>query len=338
MKILASCLLVCLASFSIPSYAICRSMTPEEAIEATDGGTIGVSPPVPYTISPSGPHELDPDTPVGTEFLTADATVMTKTRYLLCRNPGGKLLWELKDFKSSTLANVYETNVPGIGFKLAYISSGGAKRYFPTTSDFTVTEPENQIKYGELWPGAKFELTLVKTGDIKDSISTVQFGYLGYIGADDDKVETVQISSDPVVIKILPSCRVDTPNMDIDFGEFGPRDVSLTEGPTRPVEFKLHCSGPTPPVSISASLSATPDPENADLIQNSGAEHLGIRLRDKIGGTTLKPNDADSTLTQSPGGAMNASFNLEATVLRTGSERPTAGRIDAVATITLTVL
>ena len=86
-------------------------------------------------------------------------------------------------------------------------------------------------------------------------------------------------------------------------------------------------------------MNATPDTGDQRLIQNAGsASNLAIRLQEPGSHIILKPNDPTSTLTQIPGGAMDAEFRLEATVLRVGGSAPTPGTIDAVAKIVLSIL
>lgn len=96
---------------------------------------------------------------------------------------------------------------------------------------------------------------------------------------------------------------------------------------------------PDAPVSITATLAATPDSHDQSLIANAGdAMNLAIRLRDASTQQVLRPNDPSSEIKVEPGGAMEHGFALEATVLRVGTAPPTAGTIDATSIITLTIL
>ena len=100
----------------------------------------------------------------------------------------------------------------------------------------------------------------------------------------------------------------------------------------------MRCSGPTPPATITATLAGTPDGDDPRFIRNTGATNLAIRLADRSTSYVLKPNDSNSALIHEPYGAMASSFSLDATVLRVGSRTPTAGQIQATATVTLSIL
>ncbi|WP_449185222.1 fimbrial protein [Trinickia sp. YCB016] len=177
---------------------------------------------------------------------------------------------------------------------------------------------------------------LYKIGDIP-STATVTFGTVGQIVADNGgTVGTVTAGS--VTITVLPKCSVNASTLNVDFGTFGPREVSASAGPTRSVNFSALCTGPTQPTSITATLAATPDTNDPSMIQNTGAQNLAIRLREPSSNTTLVPNNSNSTIKHTPSGSqMQSDFALEATVLRVGATAPTVGRINATATITLTI-
>jgi type 1 fimbria pilin len=129
---------------------------------------------------------------------------------------------------------------------------------------------------------------------------------------------------------------VNSTSQNVDFGTFGPGEVSAISGPTRPVTFQVQCTGPTPPQSIVGSFTGTPDTANPAYLRNLGAQNLAIRLRDVATGTVLRPSNPASTIVATGGGRLY-DYALEATVLRVGTDAPTAGEISATGVIVLQV-
>ncbi|MET1531227.1 fimbrial protein [Burkholderia sola] len=331
----------CLLAASPAVLATCRPVTDEEAARWPETH-LPVQIYTTFNISfPAGIVNVDPDLPIGSPLVSGDSPPTPSVIFIACDPPTGAIHFDfVTPPENSPLGNkIYATNVPGVGFRLNYVRASGSTNVVPYTNNWTEnpsTPGTQPISYGN---GAKFRIDLIKTGNDIPSFSTVTFGHVARAYGDGKPgVAVTNIYSGNVSLRVLPSCRVDSSTLNVDFGQFGPYDVSQTTGPTRPVNFRVLCSGPTPPTSITATLSAPRDPDNPELIQNTGAQHLGIRLRDKTTGSVLKPGDASSTLVQKPGGAMESGFNLEATVLRAGSQPPTTGKIDATSVITLNIL
>ncbi|WP_233837998.1 fimbrial protein [Paraburkholderia sp. ZP32-5] len=281
---------------------------------------------------------IDPGLPVGSLIATGLSTALpTPIFFVACVN-SGTLTLNVVGATPSNLPGIYNTNVPGVGFKLSQLSATGAATDYPIVRTAQPgTEDPNQRVYISFGAGTQFRIELYKTGDIASNVN-VQFGLVGTGHGDGDGKTIVMINGSSLNIKVLPTCTVNTSALNIDFGTFGPADVSTTAGPTRAVEFTVLCSGPTPPASITAALSGTPDTDDASMLKNTGATNLAIRLKDVSKGTILRPNDPASTVVQTPGGSMQSPFSLEATVLRVGSATPRAGRIQATATLTMTIL
>lgn len=280
--------------------------------------------------------EIAPDLAVGSVIASGVSNSLSgPIRAAVCGPSGGSLNWIMAN-RTEIAKPIYQTNIAGVGLRLTYVRASG------TTSDFEfpVTVPPNTggpaPVYLLLGAGVHFKADLIKTGDIANNVDVLG-GAVGSVLAEDGNA-IVTISSNLVNIKIKPDCSVSSSNINIDFGTFGPRNVTTTSGPSRPVNFKLACSGITlPPKSVTATLSGTPDPINASLIKNNGdAQNLAIQLADVATGTVLSPNNAASKLVQIPSG-LTSDFALTAQVLRVGTAAPTAGSISAIATITLNV-
>ncbi|MCC8402576.1 fimbrial protein [Paraburkholderia sp. MMS20-SJTN17] len=327
--------LVCLA---IPhlAFAACEQLKPAQITELLSQGYIAANPLVVNIPFQQSSVSIDPALPIGSVIATGlSPAYATYANFTDCTN-GGTVAFGYFSATPSTVSGVYDTNIPGIGFRVTYLRATGTNSSLPFTSNFSAGEP-NQVIYGRFGIGSQFQIELVKTGDIGSNVN-VLFNTIGTGIANGDGSRVVTITGGGINVKVLPSCTVNTSTLNIDFGTFGPSDVSSTAGPTQPVDFTVLCTGPTPPASITAVLSGTPDTENSSMLKNTGATHLAIRLREVATNTIFKPNDPTSTLVHTPRGAMQSPFELEATVLRVGTATPAAGKIQATATITMTIL
>lgn len=332
----------CLLAIGGPAQAICRMMTAAEVNEAQSAGTAGATEAFAlstFTITPPATIEIQPDLPVGAAIGTYTSNTITQPtrRIAICpANSAGPASGNIYfNLYAAASGDVYPTGVPGLGFKLEYVRPSGATTLFPKSAPFTSSGGANQTAYMEIKQGAIYRLTLIKTGEIANN-ARFSGGPVGYQTPDDGNT-IVQVNSTGTTIRVAPNCSVDSRTLNIDFGTFGPRNVSTTSGPNRPVNFKMICTGVTTPTSVKATLSGTPDGTDARLIKNAGtAQSLAIRLTDNNLGTILAPNNSNSMIVQTPVG-MGSDFALTAEVLRVGSTAPTAGTIQATATITLDV-
>lgn len=332
----------CLLSASPALLAACRPITQQESDRWSGTRPIPNEIYTTFNVSfPSGVVDIDPDLPIGSLLVSGESAPTPALSFIACDPPTGQIIVDFVSPPnlSSLGGKIYDTDVPGVGFKLNYVRASGSTSVVPYTNNWTenpATPGTQPVNHGN---GAKYRIDLVKTSNVMPSFSTTSFGHVARTYGDGNPgVAVTNIYSGNVSLRVLPSCRVDSSTLNIDFGQFGPYDVSQTTGPTRPVNFRVLCSGPTPPASITATLSAPRDSDNPALIQNTGAQHLAIRLRDKTTGALLKPDDASSMLVQKPDGAMESGFDLEATVLRVGNQPPTTGKIDATSVITLNIL
>jgi type 1 fimbria pilin len=333
--------LLIFTSFGIAraASAACFQLSPADIDSLrNDGGNIGYQQVQANVLFQNGSVSIDPGLPVESLIATGVSTALPVPTYFMACTNGGTRTMTLLGATPSSMSGVYNTNVPGVGFKLTQVSGIGTEVVFPSVRTVPAgTEAPNQKVYNNYSAGTHFRIDLYKTGDIASNVN-VQFGLVGTGQTDGDGKTVLAVNGGSINIKVLPSCTVNTSTLNIDFGTFGPADVSTTSGPTQPVQFTVLCTGPTPPASITAALSGTPDLDDPSMLKNTGATNLAIRLKDVSNSTILRPNDPVSTLVQTPGGSMQSPFSLEATVLRVGSATPTAGRIQATATLTMTIL
>lgn len=324
------------ALFHVQSaHAECRKIIPDDeadfaAGEFDDNGVIDYN--VVHHLSfESSVIDVDSTLPIG-ETIARGSSYQTNRVYILrCDDATGTIPYELSRADSGI------TDDPTVGYRVVYERASGATETFPYTNNFVQKYP-GVTEYVSLAPGAKFHIELIKLAEMQ-SQSTINLGQVGRVYGGGGGGDVITIISNPVTLRVLPHCQVTSAKpLLVEFGPFGPRDVSATSGPTRPVTINVACDGPTPPNTVSATLAAPPDPDATGFIRNDGsASGLAIRLRDAATQAVLKPQDLSSVLTKgSPG--YNTTFDLEASVLRVGAAAPVPGSIDAQGVVTLTFL
>jgi len=322
------------------AMATCRQITDAEIREWTGKGLPDVSIMSQllqfHVTFPASRVEVEPDLPIGSVLATGVSnTLGANTAILSCGSAGGRMLWRYEgNWQSSAFPDVMATGLKGIGIRQKYVRRSGNASTLPYDSVFQAAAPGTPY-FPTLRAGMYMSVELIKTGEMNAS-STFSGGSIGNAKGDGDGVRVVSVTSSAVTIEVKPSCSVNTPNQNIDFGTFGPNDVSLTAGPTRRITFDLNCTGPTAPRYIFSRVAGTPDTVNRALLKNNGAQHLGIRIVDAPSQTTLRPDDLTSVL-YTAGGGKKYTFNLDATVLRVGTQTPTAGVINATAVFMLSI-
>lgn len=281
--------------------------------------------------------EVRPDLPVGETFGSgASESLGSSTALLNCDwRTGGQVRYAFVSPKQeAAFPGVVESGLKGIGIRLSYVRSSGTVSTFPFIVNFGPAEP-NQPYFPGFRSGLRIVIDFVKTGEM-DASSTFSATDIATVMGDGSGGPVIRISNGSTRINVSPSCRPSTPTRNIDFGTFGANSVSQATGPTRPINFEVTCIGPASPHSMTAKLIGTPDTENNSLLRNTGAQHLGIRIKDRDSDTVLRPNDNASVITK-PGNTKLFTYNLDATVLRTGTQTPTAGLINATAVFTMAV-
>lgn len=341
MKTVCAALAAAALFHTLPAFADCRQLTAQDlagwAQTGLTDGTVAI-----YSerrVSFGGaPIEVDATLAVNEVIATATTQAEGQVYILFCENLTGSIHYDLVGAPAAIGPGLYPTGVPGVAYRVKYVRAGGTESELPFTVGWQAVPPKNPDAYLFISAGNVFKIELVKTGDMA-SQSTVTLGTVARVSGGADGATVVNVVSDPVVLSVLPHCWVASSKLLlVDFGPFGPKEVSTTSGPTKPVTIDVACDGPTSPNTVSATLAATPDTTIPDYIRNGGdAANLAIRLRDTGSLQVLRPQDASSALVKSTPG-FNTTFAMEATVLRVGSIAPTPGTIDAQAVVTLTFL
>ena len=238
-----------------------------------------------------------------------------KATYTKLSAKASRFAWLRRQLTPRQQSDILALGIPGVGFRLSYQRpNNGRVDVMPVALPWA----GSSSVYYNINAGAVYRMELIKTGNNMPSRSVVNLGTVATFYGDLPAPALGHISVNSIELKVLPKCHVDSSTLNIDFGPFGPADVSTTAGPTRQVDFTVRCSGPTPPATITATLAGTPDGDDPRFIRNTGATNLAIRLADRSTSYVLKPNDSNSALIHEPYGAMASSFSLDATVLRVG--------------------
>ncbi|MFJ3461301.1 fimbrial protein [Achromobacter spanius] len=338
MKLVCAMLALAAIVFAPLAHADCRKINPEDESAWMEQGLADgtVSYFAQRRVYFSGAViDVEASLPVGSPITTGSSLPEGKVYTFLCLgDAGGTMHFDLMGAPGSAGQDIYATGIPGVGYRVIYRRASGSVSVLP------VTLPYSEAKDGfvAIAAGNVFDIELIKTGPM-ESQSVVNLGGVAYGYGGADGAPAFEVIAQPVTLRVLPHCQVTSSKpLLVDFGPFGPRDVSANHGPDKPVVIDVACDGPTPPNSVSATLMAQPAPEATDFIRNDGtATGLAIRLQDTATREILRPQDLTSVLSKSSPG-FHASFELEASVRRVGGTAPTAGSIDAQAVVTLTFL
>lgn len=326
---------------SMPAMAECRKMTAQDlsgwAQSGLTDGTVSIYSERRISFGAT-PIDVDATLPVNGTIATATTPAEGRVYVLYCDGNAGTIHYDVVAAQPATAPGLYPTGMPGIAYRISYERAGGSSSVLPFSSNWTAEPPKYPPAYLSIGPGNVFKIELIKTGDMQ-SQSTINLATVARLSGGGDGTSVLDVRVDPVTLRVLPHCWVaSSKSLLVDFGSFGPKEVSTVSGPTKPVTINVACDGPTAPNSVSATLSASPDTAAPDYIRNDGdASNLAIRLREAGSSYVLKPQDPSSVLTKSSPG-FQTTFSLEASVLRVGSGIPAPGSIDAQAVVTLTFL
>jgi len=338
MKTICAALAAAALLHAAPAMAECRQLTPQDLEGWTPGdGAVAIYSERRISFG-GGPIEVDPALPVNGVIASGSTPAEGRVYVLYCEHGTGTVKYDLVGAAPPVGPGIYPTGTPGIGYRIKYVRASGSESELPISIAWNAEPPFYPPAFLAIAPGNSFKVELIKTGDMT-SQSVINLGNIARLSGGADGATVLNIISDPITLSVLPHCWVASgKSLLVDFGPFGPRDVSAVAGPTKPIVIDVACDGPTAPNTVSATLSAVPDTTLPDYIRNDGdATNLAIRLRDSGSLEVLKPQDPTSALVKTTPG-FQTTFSLEASVLRVGSANPAPGSIDAQAVVTLTFL
>lgn len=286
-------------------------------------GSSGFNPVPPFNIQQPA-VTVQRDAPVGTvisRFITNGSGDMD-----LCIGPG-TITYEMSMFNTpSSITNYYNTNVPGVGLSLQFVTTDF---YFSKVRQYSFPIPTKIVVY-------PLEVTLIKTGDITSGV--IGSGLLATAHGDDN-VQSLTVNYAGNKMTQL-ACAITTPNLtfpigDISASAFGNTVGTIPSGAQSTQNLGLDCDADAninvmlqgmqnPDVSTDSVLALTGQ-GNADV-----AKGVGVQLL--YNGAPLALNNR-IVLKQSAGG--QETFPITARYYQTQASVST-GKANASATLDLT--
>ncbi|MGJ7509673.1 fimbrial protein [Variovorax sp. GT1P44] len=282
---------------------------------------------------------VSPGIPVGGLIMSREFPIQTNGSADIrsnCSGSGGRMnAVMLQGAPVPSRADIYSTDVPGVGIRLSLKTS--TLRYYPFTRQTGVGN-----LYFEL--GSQFRVELIKTAPITGNGPLAHGVYTRFYGDDGPaySILTTVLSGAGINI-VTPSCTVDagTRNIPVQFGKV---PISSFKGMASPAigyeknfNIRLNCSaGLNMPNTVYLRMDAQRDPTNLPgvlQITQGGkdiAGGVGIQVLDKMG---LPVQFGDDGLV---GLSKDGVYLLPYTAryFQTGNQ-VTAGRADGMATFTL---
>ncbi|MCE1396023.1 fimbrial protein [Enterobacter cloacae] len=286
-------------------------------------GSSGFNPVPPFNIQQPA-VTVQRDAPVGTvisRFITNGSGDMD-----LCIGPG-TITYEMSMFSTpSSITNYYNTNVPGVGLSLQFVTTDW---FFSKVRQYSYSVPTKIVVY-------PLEVTLIKTGDITSGV--IGSGLLATAHGDDN-VQSLTVNYAGNKVTQL-ACAITTPNLtfpigDISASAFGNTVGTIPSGAQSTQNLGLDCDADAninvmlqgmqnPDVSTDSVLALTGQ-GNADV-----AKGVGVQLL--YNGAPLALNNR-IVLKQSAGG--QETFPITARYYQTQASVST-GKANASATLDLT--
>ncbi|CAI1031886.1 Type-1A pilin [Serratia fonticola] len=268
------------------------------------------------------------DVPIGTTIATAATPYPSGQQIAVCSGPG--YIYDQFVYLNKTptgIANVYATNIPGVGISFGSMNGG----YF-------WSNPPNSTYYNAsgVTEAAQDKISLVKTGPITSGVLQAGMVARSYTDGDGRNVDEYYLGNGSVT---QLACSITTPNVDVRLAPVLASSftaVNSTKGDT-PFTIGLTCDAGA---RINASLSFTQnsDTANNSVIKLTGAGTAGVATGVGIqllyGGTLLK-NNTNVVLKTSTGGVEFPAGAFTARYFQTKST-VTTGDANATATLNLT--
>lgn len=267
------------------------------------------------------------DTPVGTVVGVALAYPLGK-EIAICNSYGGYGYYKMDYYgaQPSGIANVYKTNVPGIG-----ISLKSPQGYYYTSPASVAYE----LGPVALWDQQVSTISLVKIGDVTSGV--LMTGLIGTYSLDSVPAIWTNLSSGSIV---AVACSISTPSLTFPIGNVPVSSFGTTVGTTpsnaqNTQNLGLNCDANA---NINVKLSGTqhPDVSTTSVLALTGqgnedvAKGVGVQLL--YNGSPLVLNNR-IVLKKSSGG--QETFPLTARFYQTKTS-VTAGKANASATLDLT--
>ncbi|HEP8699045.1 TPA: type 1 fimbrial protein [Pseudomonas aeruginosa] len=195
-----------------------------------------------------------PSTPVGGVIKELVNTSSAKPLAAECTEPAGNVFGSLKSTFSnaaqqnavSGFANVYATDVSGIGIRLTTLSRSGTKLYTPFTATINANSPD---RANSNLPEYQISLELIKTSVKTGSGLIAPNGRFAshYYDGDSPSTPIISLSFNSPPIVVSPTCEVlaGSRNIAVDFGSVANTTFTGVGSHTanRDFEIRLNCQG-----------------------------------------------------------------------------------------------
>lgn len=276
---------------------------------------------------------IDQDAEIGSVLATVTAST-SQTVHVVC-GPAPRLAEWFDTPLAPAGVEIFASDIPGVGIKLytphAYIPFQYGGGVGGVTYDIHLNPVTVElVKIGEITRGGTLFSSRAFFTREEKVYSTI--------------LQTVSVSSIPVVTLAKPTCAAVSPVVNVDFGQvnFGDLDAA-GRSPDVPFNIDLTCSGggagETTDVYVTLTDQNNPSNISTQLeLVSGGATGVVIEVKNKNGLVSFGP---DSTDPGNPGrwlegaaAAGNFSIPLSANYLQVGTN-PTPGPANALATYTL---
>lgn len=286
-------------------------------------GSSGFNPVPPFNIQQPA-VTVQRDAPVGTvisRFITNGSGDMD-----LCIGPG-TITYEMSMFSTpSSITNYYNTNVPGVGLSLQFVTTDW---FFSKVRQYSYSVPTKIVVY-------PLEVTLIKTGDITSGV--IGSGLLATAHGDDN-VQSLTVNYAGNKVTQL-ACAITTPNLtfpigDISASAFGNTVGTIPSGAQSTQNLGLDCDADAN-INVMLQGMQNPDVSTDSVLALTGqgnedvAKGVGVQLL--YNGAPLALNNR-IVLKQSAGG--QETFPITARYYQTQASVST-GKANASATLDLT--
>ena len=280
-----------------------------------------------------GTLTISPDAAVGSILTRGPFTINRVDNIATCDNGGGKLYGDITQGTSTPYANVYSTNIEGIGLRF-YI------KYLTQTVNYPMVFqiPAGTVSFtgGNLYVDVVKTAKIVGTGTLRSPILSSYFDGDGTSKAIFDTTLTGQSTS--------PTClyRDNTDGQTVELDKVGANEFTGIGSVAKQKDFslKLTCNGNTSDQKLNLTFAYTQDSSagaNGVMQNTTGkgyATGVGVQILKDDATTKVKNGDKLSVATINKNTASNPELKLKAQYYQTAAQ-VTAGKVFTSATVTI---
>lgn len=293
----------------------------------------GTFDPTSSTITLPSSLTIPANTAVGTIVYTSEAITTSLTD-----GSSSTSSFSSKFFSSPTLSSygnsVYDTGIPGLGFRLRGMfqtpSQSGIKQYYDDTDYSSYSWSGSSESYDQYT-----YLELVVTGnpiasgplDLSDIIARLRFNYSS---AATEETWTIYLSGTTNITGT--SCEVNTYDTSVDLGSASTQSFTAAGSTSQSTDFTINLICSSLLLTPSITFSGTVDGDNSNIFANDSGTATGVGVQLLYGDTAITPDTAVSLGTATSTSATD--YDFKARLYQTTSA-VTAGSVDTTVNFTL---